>query len=94
MNWILLLDTSVIIYSIGVFAGVILLLTVTLLFAKTKLTPAGDVSIVINGDESNPVTTSPGSTLLSTLSQQNIFLPSACGGGGTCAMCKCQVIEG
>ncbi|HAE14730.1 MAG: NADH:ubiquinone reductase (Na(+)-transporting) subunit F [Chitinophagales bacterium] len=94
MNWTLLLDSSVIIYSIGVFAGVILLLTVTLLFAKSKLTPAGNVNIVINGENDKPVVTTPGGTLLSTLSQQHIYLPSACGGGGTCAMCKCQVIEG
>ena len=93
-NMILLLDTNVIIYSIGVFAGVILLLTVSLLFVKNKLTPAGDVKIVINGDEQNPVVIKPGGTLLTTLSQQNIYLPSACGGGGTCAMCKCQIVEG
>ncbi len=93
-NMTLLLDTNVIIYSIGVFAGVILLLTVSLLFVKNKLTPAGDVKIVINGDEQNPVVIKPGGTLLTTLSQQNIYLPSACGGGGTCAMCKCQIVEG
>ena len=93
-NMILLLYTNVIIYSIGVFAGVILLLTVSLLFVKNKLTPAGDVKIVINGDEQNPVVIKPGGTLLTTLSQQNIYLPSACGGGGTCAMCKCQIVEG
>ena len=93
-NMILLLDTNVIIYSIGVLAGVILLLTVSLLFVKNKLTPAGDVKIVINGDEQNPVVIKPGGTLLTTLSQQNIYLPSACGGGGTCAMCKCQIVEG
>ena len=93
-NMTLLLDTNVIIYSIGVFAGVILLLTVSLLFVKNKLTPAGDVKIVINGDDQNPVVIKPGGTLLTTLSQQNIYLPSACGGGGTCAMCKCQIVEG
>ena len=50
---------------------------------------------MINGENDKPfVVTTPGGTLLSTLSQQHIYLPSACGGGGTCAMCKCQVIEG
>ncbi len=76
------------------FTVIILALTAMLLFAKAKLVPSGDVKIVINGDESNPVSTKPGSTLLTTLSSRNIFLPSACGGGGTCAMCKCQVLEG
>ncbi|MCL4121945.1 UNVERIFIED_CONTAM: hypothetical protein GTU68_055268 [Idotea baltica] len=80
--------------SILVFVGVILLLTLILLFAKAKLIPSGDVSIVINGDESNAMAISPGSTLLTALSEKSIFLPSACGGGGTCAMCLCQVTEG
>jgi Na+-transporting NADH:ubiquinone oxidoreductase subunit F len=94
MNWTILLDTSVIFYSVGVFAGLIVLLTMTLLFVKSKLTPAGDVKIIINGEDEKPVLTTPGASLLSTLSQKHIFLPSACGGGGTCAMCKCQVLEG
>jgi Na+-transporting NADH:ubiquinone oxidoreductase subunit F len=62
-----------------------------LLIAKDKLTPKGDVKVMINDRE---LTVSPGSTLLSTLSSSGVFLPSACGGGGTCGMCKCQVIEG
>ncbi|NJM15371.1 MAG: 2Fe-2S iron-sulfur cluster binding domain-containing protein [Bacteroidales bacterium] len=78
--------------SIGVFLIIILSLIGVLLFARKKLTPAGNVKLSINGDE--PLEVSPGSTILSTLSNQNIFLPSACGGGGTCGMCKCQVTEG
>ena len=50
--------------------------------------------IIINGEEQEPLVVSGGSTLLSTLSAQKIFLPSACGGGGTCAMCKCVVEDG
>jgi len=76
------------------FTVIILTLTLMLLIAKARLMPSGDVQIVINGDDANPVTTKPGSTLLTTLSTRNIFLPSACGGGGTCAMCRCQVLEG
>lgn len=76
------------------FTAIILALTAMLLFAKSQLVPSGEVDIVINGDENKPVKTKPGSTLLTTLSSENIFLPSACGGGGTCAMCKCQVVEG
>ncbi len=83
-----------IIAAIIVFTAVLLLLTFALLFAKFKLVPSGDVNIIINGDDSNPMTAQPGSTLLTTLSEKSIILPSACGGGGTCAMCICQVTEG
>lgn len=78
--------------SVVVFLLVILLLVMVLLFARKKLTPQGDVKITINDEKE--IVTSPGSTLLSTLSAQKIFLPSACGGGGTCAMCKCRVLDG
>ncbi|WP_422360291.1 NADH:ubiquinone reductase (Na(+)-transporting) subunit F [Reichenbachiella sp.] len=80
--------------SIVAFTLVILLLVFILLFAQSKLVQSGDVNLVINGDSSNPVVASAGSTLLTTLSAQKIFLPSACGGGGTCAMCKCTVTDG
>ncbi len=63
-----------------------------ILYAKAKLTPSGLVKLLINGQESIEV--EAGSTLLTTLSNKKIFLPSACGGGGTCAMCKCQVLSG
>ena len=80
--------------SIVVFILVILLLTFLILTAKDKLLPQKDVSIVINGDTEHPVVVKPGSTLLNTLASKNLFLASACGGGGTCAMCKCQVYSG
>ena len=83
-----------VISSISAFTIVILLLVVVLLFAQGKLVQSGPVQIVVNGDEQNPIITEAGATLLSTLSARNIFLPSACGGGGTCAMCTCQVLEG
>lgn len=86
--------SSVIITSIVAFTLIILLLVFILLYAQSKLVNSGDVKIIINGDEKNPLVTSAGSTLLSTLSNKKIFLPSACGGGGTCAMCKCTVEEG
>ena len=85
---------TVVLSSIAAFTLIILLLVAILLYARSKLVQSGDVKIVINGDESNPVVVPAGSTLLSTLSEQKIFLPSACGGGGTCAMCKCQIMEG
>jgi len=68
-------------YSIIVFLIIILLLVVMLLFARDKLIPKGDVKLTINDME---LVVSPGSTLLSTLSSNGVFLPSACGGGGTC----------
>lgn len=80
-----------ILYSIVVFIFIILLLVALLLVARDKLIPKGDVKIKINDRE---ITVSPGSNLLSTLSSTGIFLPSACGGGGTCGMCKCQITEG
>ncbi len=82
---------SVILISIAVFLFVILLLVVMLLYARYKLTPQGDVQLKVNTKE---FTVSPGSTVLNTLSGHEIYLPSACGGGGTCGMCKCQVTEG
>lgn len=90
---ILSAQTTVILASVGVFLAVIILLVALLLYVKKKLTPAGTVQVDIN--EGNVVLdTEPGNTLLSTLGNNKIFLPSACGGGGTCAMCRCQVEEG
>jgi len=80
--------------TIIAFTFVILLLVLILLFAQSKLVQIGPVNIVINGDSESPIVASAGSSLLSTLSSQKIFLPSACGGGGTCAMCKCVVLDG
>ncbi|MDN5215660.1 NADH:ubiquinone reductase (Na(+)-transporting) subunit F [Fulvivirgaceae bacterium BMA12] len=85
---------SIVITAIIAFTVVILLLVMILLFAQSKLVQSGDVKITVNGDSGNPIIASAGSTLLSTLSAQKIFLPSACGGGGTCAMCKCVIEEG
>lgn len=78
--------------TITVFLAVVLSLVGILLFAKAKLSPGGKVKLVINGQKE--VEVDAGSTILSTLGNNQIFLPSACGGGGTCAMCKCQVTEG
>lgn len=86
------MDTTTILVAVAIFLVVILLLVGLLLYAKTKLTQSGPVRITINGQKTIEV--SAGSTLLSTLSNEKIFLPSACGGGGTCAMCRCQVLEG
>ena len=79
--------------AIIVFTAIILTLVLVLLVAKRFLVPSGEVQLVVN-DSEEPITLNPGSTLLTALSEQDLFLPSACGGGGTCAMCMCQVFEG
>ncbi len=86
-------QTVVIITSVIVFLAVIILLVAILLYAKKKLTPSGIVNIDINEGKLE-LETNPGDTLLTTLSNNKILLPSACGGGGTCAMCRCQITEG
>lgn len=83
---------AIVVTSIVVFLVIILFLVIMLLYAKKKLTPQGDVKISINGEKE--VVTTPGSSLLATLSGEKIFLPSACGGGGTCGMCRCEVDSG
>jgi Na+-transporting NADH:ubiquinone oxidoreductase subunit F len=83
-----------IILGVTVVSAIIISLVLLINYAEGKLLPQGDISILINDDSENPVKTRPGSTLLNVLSNQTIFLPSACGGGGTCAMCKCQVLDG
>lgn len=80
-----------VLYSLIVFLIIILLLVSLLILAKDKLSPKGKVNVKINDRD---ITVSPGSNLLATLSTNGIFLPSACGGGGTCGMCKCQIFEG
>jgi len=83
---------QVIITTIIVFTIVILLLVSLLLFVKAKISPSGKIKITINGDKVLEV--DGGGTLLSTLGSNGIFLPSACGGGGTCVQCLCQVNSG
>ncbi len=78
--------------TVIVFLVVVLSLVGILLFVKAKISPSGPVRLTINGERE--VEVSSGSTLLTTLGENKILLPSACGGGGTCGMCKCQVIDG
>ncbi|MDD2200142.1 MAG: NADH:ubiquinone reductase (Na(+)-transporting) subunit F [Bacteroidales bacterium] len=85
-------QTTIILLSIAVFLVIILILVILLLIAKKKLTPQGKVKLTINDEKTIEI--EPGSTILQTLSNNGILLPSACGGGGTCGMCKCRVLEG
>jgi len=90
----ILLAFMPIVWALVVFTGVIMLLSMMLIYARKQLVPQGDVKLILNGDESNPIAVAPGTNLLTALSEQKIFLPSACGGGGTCAMCECHIHEG
>jgi Na+-transporting NADH:ubiquinone oxidoreductase subunit F len=83
-----------IITAVGAFTFVVLTIVGILLIAEKKLVAQGEVQIEINGDSEGSLAVSPGTNLLTAMSSAKIFLPSACGGGGTCAMCKCQIFEG
>ncbi len=86
------MDMNFILASIGVFLVTILVLVIILLVAKKFLVPSGKVKLTVNGE--NTLEVESGSTLLNTLAVNNVFLPSACGGKGSCGQCKCQVVEG
>ena len=86
------MDINLIIASIAVFLVIILILVIILLIAKKYLSPSGNVTITINGKDK--VSVPQGGSLLSTMSEQGIFLPSACGGKGSCGQCKVQVPVG
>ncbi|MCU0234990.1 MAG: NADH:ubiquinone reductase (Na(+)-transporting) subunit F [Thermoanaerobaculales bacterium] len=85
---------TTILLGVVVFVLVIVALVLVLMVAKSKLVPSGDVTITINDDPDKAITAQAGSTLLNTLAAQKIFIPSACGGKGTCGVCKVEVIEG
>lgn len=94
MTIIVLMELIPVLYALVVFCGVILLLSMMLIYARKKLLPQGNVKIIVNGDTEHPLEVQPGVSLLGALSDENVFLPSACGGGGTCAMCECHVYSG
>ena len=83
---------SFIIYSICVFLIIILLLVTLLLTAKKYLSPSGNVTITVNGDRTLSV--GQGASIMTTLTENGIFLPSACGGKASCGQCKLQILEG
>ena len=83
-----------IILGVAVFVFVIVALVVVLMLAKSKLVASADVVIRVNDDPDKAITTPAGNTLLNTLAMQRIYIPSACGGKGTCGVCKVDVLEG
>ena len=84
--------TTIILLSIAVFLVIVLLLVGLLVFVRNKLIPQGKVKITIN--DKKDIEVQPGSSLLTTLANEQIFLPSACGGKGNCGQCRCRVVEG
>ena len=83
-----------IVLGVAMFTGVVMSLVALILFARSRLVSAGDVRILINDDPSKAVTVPAGGKLLQTLASKGIFLASACGGGGSCAQCRCRVLDG
>ncbi|GAB3374052.1 NADH:ubiquinone reductase (Na(+)-transporting) subunit F [Spongiibacter taiwanensis] len=83
---------TVVVLGVGMFTAIVLALVFIILFARSRLVSSGNVNIVINGEKT--ITVPSGDKLLGTLANQGVFLASACGGGGSCAQCKCIVEEG
>jgi len=89
-----MIDFATIIGGVALFTVVVMLLVSLILVARARLVSSGDVQIEINGDPERTLTVPAGGKLLNTLADAGIFLSSACGGGGTCAQCKCQIVDG
>lgn len=89
-----MIDFTAIVGGVALFTVVVMLLVGIILAARSFLVSSGDVSIEINGDPDKTIVVPSGGKLLNTLADAGIFLSSACGGGGTCAQCKCQIMDG
>lgn len=85
---------NLVVLGVVMFTLIVLALVLVILLAKSKLVPSGNVNITINDDPEKSLTVPIGGKLLNVLAEQKIYLPSACGGGGTCGECKCVVLEG
>ena len=83
-----------IVLGVSMFTSVIMLLVFVILYARKMMVSSGDVTIEINGDPEKTIVAQAGGKLLNTLAEAGIFLSSACGGGGTCAQCRCKVLSG
>ena len=88
------MDITTIVGGVVMFTVVVMALVVLILAARSKLVSSGDIQIEINGDPAKAITVAAGGKLLNTLADAGIYLSSACGGGGTCGQCKCQVLDG
>ncbi|MCK5741306.1 MAG: 2Fe-2S iron-sulfur cluster binding domain-containing protein, partial [Chlorobi bacterium] len=87
-------ETSVILVGVLMFTLIVLLLVLVIILAKSKLVAKGNAKIIINGDPSKSVEVPFGGKLLNALAEREIFIPSACGGGGTCGECKLVIEKG
>ncbi len=88
------MDLIPVFYGVFAFTAVVLVLVAVILVAKAVFVSSGEVAITINDDPDNTIKVSSGGKLLTTLADRGIFIPSACGGGGTCGQCKCKVLTG
>jgi Na+-transporting NADH:ubiquinone oxidoreductase subunit F len=89
-----MIDFTAIVGGVALFTVVVMLLVGIILAARSFLVSSGDISIEINGDPEKTLVVPAGGKLLNTLADAGIYLSSACGGGGTCAQCKCQILDG
>ena len=89
-----MVDMIEIALGIVAFTLIVNMMIFVILFARTRLVSTGDVTVEINGDPEKTIKVPAGGKLLQTLAEQDLFLSSACGGGGTCAQCRCQVFDG
>lgn len=89
-----MVGSEVILLGVVMFTVIVISLVMVILAARSQLVSSGDVTIEINGDPESTVTTAAGGKLLTTLAANGIFLSSACGGGGSCAQCRCRVMDG
>ena len=89
-----MVDTIEIVLGIVSFTIIVNLMIFVILLARSRLVSTGNVTVEINGDPDKTISVPAGGKLLQTLAEQNLFLSSACGGGGTCAQCRCQVFDG
>ena len=85
---------NLVLLAVGMFTFIVLVLVIVILMARSKLVASGHAKIIINDDENHTYEVPLGGKLLNTLADQKIFLPSACGGGGTCGECRCIISEG
>ena len=85
---------DIIILGVAMFTLIVLVLTALILFAKSKLVNTGDIEVEVNGDPEKSFHAPAGDKLLNVLSNEGIFISSACGGGGSCGQCRVKVLEG
>lgn len=89
-----MIDTGTIFGGVAMFTVIVMSLVAIILFARSRLVSTGNVKIEINDDPERTISVPAGGKLLTTLADSGIYLSSACGGGGTCGQCRCQVLEG